>query len=233
MRVLIADDHALFRQGLALVLADLFPGVEVGQAKDIDQALAQLAEGPACSLVLLDLAMPGMSGEGGERLEGLRRIVEAAPGVPVVMLSASSESADITRAIELGSRGYIPKGANESVLHHAISLVLEGEIYLPSALLAGLRAPVCAPAPAPAAPRPTAELQQALAALTPRQRDTLALLTLGRSNREIAQALNLLESTVKAHVRAVLQKLHVNNRTQAARIGMQLGLAPPGQGEEG
>lgn len=225
MRILIADDHALFRRGLSLVLADLFPGVEVLQARDLDEALAAASASQALDLMLLDLAMPGMGGAGGDRFAGLSRVGKSLPGVPVVMLSAYSQPEEIARAVELGVRGYIPKGASESVLKHAISLVLAGEVYVPPSVLSTLRhvrkgvQRETVNGVAPGSPGP---LEQ----LTPRQRDTLELIMLGQSNKEIARSLSLLESTVKAHVRVILQKLKATNRTQAARIAVDLGLQP-------
>lgn len=224
MRILIADDHALFRSGLSLVLADLFPGVEVKQARDLDEALAALREGSAYDLLLLDLAMPGMGGPGGDRFAGLARVSRGFPELAVVMLSAYSQPEEIARAVELGVRGYIPKGASEQVLKHAISLVLAGEIYVPPSVLSTLRQA------RKAAGRTETVLSSdspgPLEQLTPRQRDTLELIMLGQSNKEIARSLNLLESTVKAHVRVILQKLGATNRTQAARIALDLGLQP-------
>lgn len=230
LRILIADDHALFRRGLQLVLTDIFPGVGICEAKDVEEVLACLRREPRPDLVLLDLAMPGMTGAGGDRFAGLPRITKTAPGVIVVILSAHSQPEEIARAMELGVRGYVPKGSSESVLKHAISLVVAGEVYVPPSVLGMVRHVRRAAARETAGTVATAS--SLIDQLTPRQRDTLELIMLGQSNKEIARNLDLLESTVKAHVRVILQKLRAGNRTQAARIALDLGLRPPASRHE-
>lgn len=219
MRVLIADDHALVRRGLHLLLTKIYPEAEVEEASDIDSALRLIAARPEFELVLCDLAMPGM-----EQLKGLQLLGQRLPGVPVVILSAISNSEDIVRAIEQGARGYILKSASDETFRHAVSLVLSGEIYLPSEAFldrqqrwVGARGAVGAEF-APGNP---------LSSLTERQRDVLSLLMAGQSNKEIARNLGLLESTVKAHVKIILGKLDAANRTQAAMIAAELGWPPP------
>ena len=216
MRFLIADDHLLFRSGFKLVIYKLFPGATTFDAGDAGEAWEVLNAEDAIDIVFLDLAMPGMNG-----IAGVRRFVERRPPVPVIILSAYAEPEEIIECMALGVRGYIPKSASEGVLQNAVSLVLAGEIYAParainhilsdggggdfSDALGGL--PESNP----------------LRQLTPRQRNTLALIIEGRSNKEIARNLNLLESTVKAHVKVILRKLSAQNRTQAALIAADLG----------
>src|SRR5262245_25145943 len=127
MRVVIADDHTLFRRGLRLLLTLLYPEAEILEAADAASALAAVRADPAPDIVLCDLAMPGM-----ERLDGLAALRGARAEVPVVMLSANPNADDIVRCIEAGARGYILKSANDATLKNAISLVLAGETYLPS-----------------------------------------------------------------------------------------------------
>lgn len=215
MRILIADDHALFRKGLILLLGRLYPDAEIMEAADADQAMARLDEGPPPDLVLLDLSMPGMGG-----VSGVTRFTQKAPEVPVVMLSAHSDPEEILKTINLGARGYILKSSSEEVLKHATSLVLSGEIYMPSSVLGTINATAGKPLPETLANLPH---DNPLRSLTGRQRDTLALLVQGQSNKEIARNLGLLESTVKAHVKVILQKLNAANRTQAAMIAADLG----------
>lgn len=219
MRVLIADDHALVRRGLHLLLTKVYPEAEVQEASDVDGALKLIAARAEFDLVLCDLAMPGM-----EQLKGLQLLRQRLPGVPVVILSAISNSDDIVRAIEQGARGYILKSASDETFRHAVSLVLSGEIYLPSEAFldrqqrwVGTRGASGAEF-APSNP---------LSSLTERQRDVLTLLMAGQSNKEIARNLGLLESTVKAHVKIILGKLEASNRTQAAMIAAELGWPPP------
>jgi DNA-binding NarL/FixJ family response regulator len=142
------------------------------------------------------------------------------------MLSAHTEPEEIARVVGMGARGYIPKSSDEEVLRHAISLVLSHNVYVPPSVLSAVADTAGGPdsmhAHPPARPPPANPLDL----LTPRQRATLNLIMLGQSNKEIARNLNLLESTVKAHVRVILQKLKASNRTQAARIAAELGWSP-------
>lgn len=219
MRVLIADDHTLVRRGIHLLLSKLYPEVEVVEAADANGALAAADAAPEFDLVLCDLAMPGM-----EQLRGLQALHRRLPEVPLVILSAISNPDDIVRTIELGARGYVLKSASDDTFRHALSLVLSGEIYLPSEAFLdrqqrwiGSRGPGGAEF---AASNP-------LSSLTERQRDVLTLMMTGQSNKEIARNLGLLESTVKAHVKIILSKLDAANRTQAAMIAAELGWPPP------
>jgi DNA-binding NarL/FixJ family response regulator len=197
MRILVADDHTLFRQGIVLVLANLFEGIEVVEARDVAEAEAGL--GGHLDVILLDLAMPGMEG-----WSGLERVRALAPGTPVAILSATADADVVAEALRRGAAGYIHKSCNDATLHHAVSLMLAGEIYVPARVLrdrwtgAGL------------APKGS------VASLSPRQRQVLDLMTRGHPNKEIARQLDVLESTVKAHIKVIFDKLGVSNRTQAA-----------------
>jgi DNA-binding NarL/FixJ family response regulator len=159
-----------------------------------------------------------------EQLKGLQALRQRLPGVPLVILSANANPDEIVRAIEHGARGYILKSASDESFRHAVSLVLSGEIYLPSEAFldrqqrwVGTRAGIGVQF---AADNP-------LNSLTERQRDVLTQLMGGQSNKEIARNLGLLESTVKAHVKIILGKLEATNRTQAAMIAAELGWPPP------
>lgn len=218
-KILIADDHTLFRRGLRLVLLQLFEGVEVVEARDVGEALQVVGRDPDVGLVLLDLAMPGM-----EDYAGLEQIRTERPEVPVIMLSAVTNSDDIMETIRHGARGYILKSSSDEALKHAISLVLSGETYLPSRIFlesGGAGA-------SPDSDERRAPHDSLLGRLTDRQRDVLLLLMDGQSNKEIARELGLLESTIKAHVKVILNKLNAANRTQAAMIAAGLGLAGSG-----
>lgn len=218
MRILVADDHQLFRSGLSLLLSNIYDDVTVVEAVDIETALSRIDSEKPFDLVLLDVAMPGM-----EDMEGLRLIVGRIPETPVVMLSAIETSADVFRAIGMGARGYILKSSSELVLEHAISLAMSGEAYIPSGIFMDGRGQLISPAGAagndfdPANP---------LSLLTARQRKVLACIMDGSPNKEIARELGLLESTVKAHVKAILKKLGAANRTQASMIASRHGLQP-------
>jgi DNA-binding NarL/FixJ family response regulator len=217
VKILIADDHALFRDGLRYMLAGLADEVTILEAKDSTEALATVGATPDLDLVLLDLAMPGMDG-----LAGLRALRGRRPALPVVILSASEEPVDVRRAIESGAMGFIPKASSSAVMLGALRLVLSGGVYVPPAYLERSRAGTT-PITAPSADT---------LGLTPRQHDVLRLLGQGQSNKEIARVLGLAEGTVKLHISAILRALGVSNRTRAVVAAARLlGLAadPPAQ----
>jgi len=214
MRILIVDDHTLFRRGFSLLLQRLYPEAEIEEASDVSTALEALRR-TAVDLVLLDLAMPGMEG-----LSGLEQVRDAVPAAAIVIVSAISDSDRIREALERGARGYVLKTINDSALKHALSLVMSGETYVPAELLQerSLKGMV--------GPGGKGGVENPLANLTDRQRDVLGLLMTGQSNKEIARDLGLLESTVKAHIKVILNKLSVANRTQAAMVATSLGWQP-------
>ncbi len=201
MRILVVDDHPLFRSGIAGVIADLAAAVETTEASSCEKALALLAAGREFALILLDLNLPGMDG-----MTGLARLRDAAPATPVVVLSATEDSRKIKQAIAAGAKGYVPKSAGRDILLNALRLVLSGGVYLPINIMES---------PAPAA---TAEQ------LTPRQRDVLQWLVRGKSNKEIADLLGMAENTVRVHVAAIFRYLDVKNRTEAGYAAMRRGL---------
>ncbi|MBI5164853.1 MAG: response regulator transcription factor [Magnetospirillum sp.] len=207
MKVLLADDHALFRDGIRLVLEDLVPeGLEVVEACDFLQAVAAVRADPRIEIGLIDLHMPGMESFAG--LEALRR---AAPDLHLVVVSASEDPSDIRRALDTGALGYIGKTSSSNAMIEGIRTVLLGETFVRPAV----DLPPTLPAPAD---------EQTPARLTARQRDVLGMLRLGKSNKEIARDLDLAEITVKLHVTAILRTLGVENRTQAAILAAKLGL---------
>ena len=215
MRILIADDHTLFRRGLKLLLQRLYPGADLKEAGDATEAWHAIETSGEFDFVLLDLDMPGMNG-----IESVRRFVGAQDEGAVIMLSAHGEPDKILQCVEAGVRGYIPKSVTEDVLQNALSLAAAGEVFLPTSITQNM---------ARAGSRDTPdELQHLpcdnpLRLLTRRQCDTLRLLIEGQSNKEIARNLGLLESTVKAHIKVILKKLNVQNRTQAALVATDLG----------
>jgi DNA-binding NarL/FixJ family response regulator len=215
MNVLIVDDHALFRHGLALTLSELFDAPAITEAGSADQAIELLGGEIEFDLALVDLVMPGMNG-----FEGIKLLHEQLGTAPVVVVSSSDNVADIKAAFDCGARGYVLKSSAAEVLQHALPLILAGEVYMPAI---ALNSDDVMAAPAPLA---TATVR----VMTPRQLDVLTLLAKGQSNKEIARNLNMLDSTVKVHVKAILQKLGVKNRTQAAIAGMQQGYITDGAG---
>lgn len=206
-RVLIADDHPLYRAALRGVVLEAFPGAEVTECEDFASALDGLA-GTAVDLVVLDLTMPGI-----ERLDGVSQVRAANPALPLIVCSAHDDPALVREAFRLGVSGYLPKSSGMAIARHALQLVRGGGIYVPSEALGEA-------APAPAVGE-VAE-QEDSSALTPRQRAVLELLEQGMSNKAIARELAIGEITVKAHVSAILRKLGVDNRLQAVMAAQAL-----------
>jgi DNA-binding NarL/FixJ family response regulator len=213
MKILICDDHALFRAGLRLVLRELEESTELLDASSAEETLRIADAEPALDLVLLDLGMPGMGG-----LAALGVLRERFPTLPVVIVSASERHADVRGAIDRGAAGFIPKSSSAAVLLAALRLVLSGGVYLPPLVLATSTA--AAPASSPATDR----RRERAAALTPRQLEVLDLMAKGRTNREICEALGIAEGTTKAHVATILEALDVANRTEAGAAMRDLGL---------
>lgn len=214
MKVLVADDHAIFRQGLRVVLGDLAAAVEIVEAADFGEALAIAKDAQDLSLLLVDLRMPQMDGFAG--LRALRRLL---PRTPIMVLSASEEAADLFGALESGASGYLPKSASADVILDALRLVLAGGVYVPRALVSG-------------GGKPLAPTDQGLgrsqrdSVLTPRQQEVLALIADGHSNKEIAHRLGTSEGTVKAHITAIMRALGVRNRIQLLLAAEQRGIRP-------
>jgi DNA-binding NarL/FixJ family response regulator len=215
MKILIADDHELFRDGLRHVL-DQFEGPPtIVEASDFPQAIAAVQAQKDIEIVLLDLSMPGMAWT-----EGLAKLKELLPAdVPLIVLSASDDRRHVLQAVNMGAAGFIPKTSSSRVMLSALKLVLSGGVYLPPALL-----DQSGPGGDDGAPMAGGS---AIASLTPRQREVLALLGQGKSNKEIARVLELAEGTVKLHVTAILKALNVNNRTRAVVAASHLGLNSP------
>lgn len=209
MKVLLADDHVLFREGVGYVLAGLeLDKLDVLEVGNIAQAEQAIRRNPDIGLVLLDLSMPGMDG-----LTGLQVLRRLAPDIPVIVLTASEDARHVRRALQLGARGYITKASSSDAMLAGIRAVLAGEVHTsPSLVVAGDER------------ERLGRAGDVLRQLTPRQIDVLAMLRQGKSNKEIGRELDLAEITVKMHVTAILKALEVQNRTQAAIVAEQLGL---------
>jgi DNA-binding NarL/FixJ family response regulator len=208
MRILLADDHALFRSGLSLVLQQLGPEVSIIEACNFDEALGQASSD--LDLVLLDLNMPGMDGPAG-----LGRFRESVTTVPVVVISASENVADIEQLLDAGAVGYIPKSSSSQVMLSALALVLAGGTYVPSQVLR--RGASGLPSQGKAGPG---------GLLTDRQLDVLRLLVQGKSNKVIARELRLSEGTIKIHLASLYRVLNAANRTEAVVEAQRRGLLP-------
>jgi two-component system NarL family response regulator len=197
--LLIADDHTLFRQGLARLLGDVTDFVVVAEAADGATAVARAVE-LAPDVALMDVHMPNVDG-----IEATRQIRTAHSKTQVVMLTVSDKDADLFGAIQAGARGYLLKNASAAEVSAAIRRVHAGEAMLSPILAARVLDEL--------AGRTKARATDALSA---REQEVLKLIAQGRSNKEIAAALALSENTVKTHVRHILDKLHLHGRAAAA-----------------
>jgi DNA-binding NarL/FixJ family response regulator len=222
-RVLIADAHPLMRDGLATVLAALAERVEIRQADTLQAALAELDAHPDCALALLDLNLPD-----GEGVDALRRVHEAHPAIPIVVVSGITDHATVTAAIRGGAMGFVSKRSSPPVLLSALRLVLAGEVYVPPEVL---RAQLLTPSRGTTHGAPAAVAERTPGSkdvdLTKRQLDVLALLVQGKPNKVICRELGLAEGTVKAHTAAIFRALRVSNRTEAGFAVSCLGLRLP------
>ncbi len=222
MKILIADDHDLFREGLRFVLQQLDASMQIIEAANFPEALEKSRQESNLQVVLLDLAMPGMTWQ-----EGLLALREHLLGVPIVILSASEEQPLVMQAVKLGASGFIPKSSNSKLMLGALRLVLSGGVYLPPALLESSITQKSSSVTGGNGDINISSSKNVL--LTSRQREVLTLVGEGKSNKEIARLLDLSEGTVKLHVTAILKALKVNNRTRAVVAASQLGLtALPG-----
>lgn len=208
MKILVCDDHPVFREGLCDALAAL--DAEFVEAASVDEALRSVAADPGIDLVLLDLSLPGA--DGWTAFRSLRR---DHPAVPVVIVSASEDPEDMRRALDGGAAGFVPKSSPIEVLRSALRLVLAGGVYVPVAALS---------VPTTRGGGASSRRREGRPALTPRQVEVLILLSRGLTNREIAVALGIAEATVKAHLRTLFEVLDVSNRTEATLIMRELGI---------
>lgn len=215
MKIMIADDHAMVRRGLGMLLAKLFDDVSVEGAGTVDALMDKIDAGDPPDIILLDLLMPGMHGMKG--LDVVRRHV---PDVPVAIISALGDVDVIMTAIQSGASGFILKSSDEKVLKLAISLMLSGETYVPSHVLTHRDGFWPGKSRNMGAEFPPGN---SLASLTERERRILHHLMRGQTNKEIARNLDVVEGTIKKHLRDIFKKLNVSNRTQAVITATQLG----------
>jgi DNA-binding NarL/FixJ family response regulator len=198
-RLVIADDHPLFRNALRQAVASVVSSATVDEAGSFEDLTALLEKDAEVDLILLDLTMPGISG-----FSGLIYLRAQYPAVPVVIVSATDDAATIRRSLDFGASGFIPKRFGVDTLRDAILKVMEGEIWVPPDT--DLNA---------AADPDMTKLRDRLVTLTPQQVRVLMMLSEGLLNKQIAYELGVSEATIKAHVSAILQKLGVESRTQA------------------
>lgn len=207
MKILIADDHALFRDGLALRLEEIAPEAIILQAASYSQVFKILNNESQIDVLILDVEMPDMPW-----LESLKQIHNISPKTKVIVVSASEDSRTIRTILATGVRGYIPKRSEIKVFNNALKLIIEGGSYVPPNLIDN--APLNA----------LSGRNIGVKTLTTRQSQVLDLIAQGKSNKQIAYDMGVSESTVKLHINALLRSLHVSNRTQAVITAQKIGL---------
>ena len=213
LKLLVVEDHALVREGLVRLLGQVEDGVIVQEAPDFETALNLIDNEGDVDMIFLDLALPGIDGFAG--LDNLRRRY---PAIPVVVVSAFDDTPTVTRVMNLGASGFIPKAYSGEALLRAVSEVLEGQLFRPATQM-GARMDDTVPLATSRMSVTSAEI-----GLTERQAQVLSLMVKGLSNRDIGAQLDLSEGTVKIHATAVFKALGVTSRTQAlvavARYGI-------------
>lgn len=217
MKILLVDDHALFREGMSHVLKNMPESPEVIEAGSADEGLFLAQEKKPIDLVLLDLHLPETDG-----FTVLARLHHNYADLAVIVLSASEDFLDAKKSLDLGAMGYIPKSATSQIMLGAIRLVLSGGIYLPPLLLSQWHNSTKSVTPDPSQQHREANADSE--AITARQHDVLRLLAVGKSNKEIARDLGMAEGTVKIHITAIFRALAVVNRTQAVLTAKKMGL---------
>ena len=212
MRVLIADDHPLYREALRAQVERLLPEAQVVEVSSL-QAAVEVAKDSRDSfgLFLLDYHMPGMSHD------SLKEFAAAFRGVPIAVVSGTANTADIRTVIQAGAHGFIPKTASGPHLQHALQLLMAGGTSVPADILLPANEPA-SPAAAPAAPW--------LATLTNRELEVLRGVARGLANKQIGRELDLAEVTIKLHLRAIFRKIGAHTRSEAAVIATKANIGP-------
>lgn len=211
LRCLIADDHELVRESLVEYLRHHWQDIVIAEVGSFPEVMGRLSTGDGFDLVLLDLGMPG----GG--IGSVAEVVRLAGPGRVVILSGTTDRATVLECLGHGAAGFIPKAIRGQIMLNAVRLVLSGETFVPAMILAQ-------------ADDPRTSSNPTLDALSERERDVLAQLASGQSNKAIGRALDIEEVTVKLHLRRIFKKIDVANRTQAAQRAVEWGLGkPPGR----
>jgi len=208
IRIVVVDDHTLFRRGITALLAKVPDFAVVGEAADGFEGIkAATAHKP--DVVLLDLHMPGISG-----IEAMKAILAESPGTHVVMLTVSEDAEDLMAALRSGALGYLLKNIDSDFLVDSIRRAANGDSVMSPEMSTKLLREIRTGTPAATQP-----------ALSPREREILGFLARGASNKEIARSLDVAESTVKIHVQHILRKLELSSRVQAAVWAIEHGIA--------
>ena len=213
MRILVADDHPLYREALRTQVERLFPDATIVEFPSLDEVMRlEASQTDPYRLFLLDYHMPGMTPD------SLKTLVASFPEVPIAVVSGTANRADVRAVIQAGAHGFIPKTANGAYLSHALQLLLAGGTSVPADLVMGEET---VPSPVPAA----APAQVAwIAALSARELDVLRQVARGMSNKQIGRELELAEVTVKLHLRSIFRKIGARTRSEAAVIATKANL---------
>lgn len=215
-KLIIADDHPLFRSALINAISGSFPMRETIETDSFDSTCAALEQHQDADLLLLDLHMPGSYG-----FFGLIQLRKGWPTLPIVVISASEDVDVIRRCMAFGASAFVPKSSRPEDITTALNAVLQGDVWVP----ARVRQEVLQRGDDPA----DLDLAARVAQLTPQQYKVLYYLTEGWLNKQIAYDLDISEATVKAHMTAIFRKLGVHNRTQVVIAAQRLTLEPPGE----
>lgn len=210
--LLIADDHPLYRDALRISLEARLSDVTILETADMSSTVDMLNNQPDIDLLLLDLHMPG-----SEDLFGLLHIRKLYPDIPVAVVSGLEDPELVSKVVNAGAMGFVPKVTPADVIVEAIDEMLEGEIWVPDTLSEQVSA----------SNDEFSELADKVSSLTPSQYKVLCLLRDGLLNKQIGFELGIAEKTVKTHVTSIFRKLDINNRTRAVLIANQLKLTPP------
>ena len=207
MKILIADDHALFRDGLALRLEQIASDAVILQASNYAQIFKIIKNDTDIAIIILDIEMQDMPW-----MEALQEMRKLLPKTAIVVVSASEDGRTIRSVMSTGVKGYIPKRSDIKVFDNALKLILDGGTYVPPVLINN--PPI----------NNLSTKSTGLKTLTNRQSQVLDLIAQGKSNKQIAYDMGVSESTVKLHINALLRSLHVSNRTQAVVTAQKLGI---------
>ena len=215
LEILVADDHKLLREGLKPFLHELGSDVVILEAATFGETQDTAATARDLRLILLDLSMPGMAG-----MQGVAALHHEHPDVPVVILSGDARRETVLNAVHAGASGFISKTVSGVAMVNALRLVLSGETYLPSSAISDTDYALPSPEP-DASLEPPERPPSPLDGLSPRDREILAHVVEGLTNKEIGRRLGLQEVTIKAHLRSLYRRIGATNRAQAVRITLQ------------
>ena len=203
MKILVADDHGLFRLGLKAAIESKVEGTEVLEAEDAKAAMELMEREKELKLALLDINIPGNEG-----LSFVFNAIERYPNLKVCVISGNEEPNVVNAVMEKGAIGFIPKSSANDVISSAVQIILAGGQYFPMDLLN----------------KAAAKADKSLSRLTPRQLDVLKAMSEGQANKQIADQLHISVGTVKTHITAIFEELSVTNRTQAINVAREKGL---------